>query len=187
MDFDLSEDWAPEGSLLRRSLDVARTQSVGVGSRLPEGDWAVDGRPGARTTPTDRAAIVQRLDGDQVIEGWYVLPSEIPDALIAVPPAGPASPQTEAEETVYDEEFEAPLGPGRHRSRVMIGLAGASALGTGLTLALASSIYDRHIDDPDRATYEAAADVNHAAIIAGGALGVTSATLALSAILTWEW
>lgn len=217
-DFQLKEDWAPPGSLLRRALDTARAAPPLPTQPLRDEGWVLDGHDGLRALPTGRAMILQRLVGNQVSQSWYLtggdLPKEVAEHIGAPPEATPPVEKTPEVATApvltaplpaatpapaaTPPPLAAPVSPGtstatksspkkKHTSSWMMGAAGLSAVGTGVSLAMASSIYNQYVDTTDEQVYSRAVSANHAAVISGGALGVATATLAVSALVVWKW
>ncbi len=73
----------------RQALEGART-APDPRAPLPPGTWLVDGQLNARSVPTARVALVQRVgDSGEVLGSWYLLGGPLPPELIATPSAAP--------------------------------------------------------------------------------------------------
>jgi len=110
-DYEPDAALAQQGSLLRKAYDMATIAGAGAADELQPGAWFVDGRPGVREVPRERAALVQRLDDDGAFSSWYVMGKGLPNELtayLAGAEAAPASPVEAAPEPVAKSEAPPP-------------------------------------------------------------------------------
>ena len=206
-DYEPDAALAQQGSLLRKAYDKAKTAGGGDSEALQPGAWFVDGRPGVHEVPSERAALVQRLDDDGTFSSWYVLGEGIPDDLGAYL----ASVQTdsgssdEAGEPVAESEVPPPEPPsesplagtvdmaeggragGGHASRGLliggIALAAVAVGGIGYAEHLQHEMMDIQQQSKAKSKYQTGLGIS----IGSCALGAAGGGLVLVSVIKGQW
>ena len=186
---------APTGSLQRRAWEEAKTSGAGPEDPLPEGIWFVDGKPGQKALPLQRAALVQLLEAGG-LQSWYLCGGELPEGLrrvmkpSPVAPAEPAPVPVEPNLAELQAETAEVLERERHPSRTMFisGLAlvavGVAGLTVGETLDLQVGDGWKSLDADD---VEKRYALGLACTIGGLTLGAAGGGLVLGAVFERKW
>jgi hypothetical protein len=177
---------APPGSLLREAWKAAYELGPGPNTPAPAGRWLVDGAPATEGLPLERAAFVQRFEGDGRCGSLYLGAGTasarlggvfVPPAPAPTPPAlSPAWPASGSVAALYP-------CPAPSRRSLLTGLALAA---TGLSGIAAAELVENRMmstDDPQRAQrlYGAAVATSLTGLgvgLSGGALVVAGAASA---------
>lgn len=169
--FEPSTDVVRPGNGLFVAFELARQPREPVTEPLPEGRYVIDGTPGAETAPTDRNAVVQRVDTEP-LRSWYLDTPVLPLGLAPVvePPPPPS------------------LARRSHGSRVLLATGAGVGIAAGAFLGAAAVLKDRYYDEQDPPNDPGAVKrANLATGITGWSLATGAAGLGAAALITWEW
>ncbi|MCB9763545.1 MAG: hypothetical protein H6739_27505 [Alphaproteobacteria bacterium] len=186
--YTLPDTLAPTGHPILALYDEAR-RTAGYAETLPLPDrtWAVDGRVGVRSIPVGRAALLQELEDDAVVAGWYLWGEGLPDALVPPPqPPAPDPVEPDAPEPLVPPPQVAAPSP---RRPLAVGAAAAGGLAVAAFAVQAGTFAAWSADVPAAAdpAWDRRVNLNHA--MGWSAIGLGGAALALGtgALLTGTW